>query len=261
MDAYLTGMHFAYGLKKVLGAYTGPLLRVRRDSDNTEQDIGFVLSSGLLNTTELAIFVGSASAYVTKWYDQTLTVDAIQTTTTQQPKIVNAGTYLGLLQFDGIDDQLITHTPAVQALSFAALVKLGAVPAGVSSYFAHPLTGTSGNNGLTVQVQNNDGQVHSYVFTDAGNYSSEAAGFSPTITSIVVVLDRASYPPTFYADGAYDGTGSSTVGTPTNANYSDQDLNIGSFNGSTQPGSFQYKEFIGWTANQNANYFGIFGAL
>lgn len=261
MDTYLGGMHCAYGLKKVLGAYSGPILRVRRDSDNTEQDIGFVTGTGLIDTTALAAFVGSASGYVTKWYDQLLVVDAVQPTTTKQPLLVSSGTYLGYLQFDGVDDYLITHTPSVQALSFAGFIAYPTpVSSGSASYFAHPLVASSGNNGLTCQYQHNVGATNTYVFTSNTNYSHQQANYSGSYSSIVVICDRNSYPPAYYADGAPRGTSSDNVGTPTNANYTDQDLYIGCDSGA-QPAAIQTKEFIIWTVNQNANYFGIFGAL
>lgn len=260
MDTYLSGMHCAYGLKKVLGGYSGPLLRVRRDSDNAEQDIGFVSGTGLIDTTALISFVGSGSGYVTKWYDQLLAVDAAQATTTKQPLLVSAGSYLGHLQFDGIDDYLVTHTPSVQALSFAGFIKLPSPPgSGSSSYFAHPLVGISGN-ALTCQYQHNNDATNTYIFTGTSSFSSQQATFSNTFTSIVVVCDRAAYPPHYYADGSPFGVSSSSTGTPTSANYTDQDLYIGS-DGAAQPAAIQAQEFIIWTVNQGVNYFGIFGAL
>lgn len=56
--------------RQLLTAYTGPLLRVRRASDNAEQDIGFDVD-GLLDETAIAAFCGVAIGYITTWYDQT----------------------------------------------------------------------------------------------------------------------------------------------------------------------------------------------
>jgi len=83
---------------------------VRRSSDNAEQDIGFSASMpfGALDTSALAAFVGSGSAFVTKFYDQTGNGwDAVQATSSKQPRIVNAGVYDGNLVFDGIDDAMV----------------------------------------------------------------------------------------------------------------------------------------------------------
>jgi len=48
-----------YALRRTTTAYTGSCIRVRRASDNTEQDIGFTNALGLLDTTALTTFVGS----------------------------------------------------------------------------------------------------------------------------------------------------------------------------------------------------------
>lgn len=67
-------------------------IRVRRDSDNAEQNIGFT-SEGYLDTASLKTFVGANSGYVVTWYDQSGNGnDATQSTASNQPRIVNAGT-------------------------------------------------------------------------------------------------------------------------------------------------------------------------
>jgi hypothetical protein len=80
----------AYSLRKLRTAYTGSAIRVRRSSDNTEQDIGFV--SGNLDTVSLLAFCGVGNGFVTTWYDQSGNAkNATQTSATFQPRIVNAG--------------------------------------------------------------------------------------------------------------------------------------------------------------------------
>ncbi len=81
----------AYSLRLTRSAYTGPAIRVRRSSDNAEQDIGFT-ALGNLDTVSLLAFVGSNSGYISKWYDQSGNgYDATQTTAANQPRVVNAG--------------------------------------------------------------------------------------------------------------------------------------------------------------------------
>ena len=80
-----------YSTRRMRSAYAGPLMRVRRSSDNTEQDIASTLA-GLLDTTTLSTFCGSGSCFVRTWYDQSGTGrDALQTNSAVQPRIVNAG--------------------------------------------------------------------------------------------------------------------------------------------------------------------------
>lgn len=81
----------AYSLRKLDCDYSGNAIRVRRSSDNTEQDIGFT-ANGHLDTTTLKSFTGSNSAYVTTWYDQSGNgLNVTQSTSGNQPRIVNAG--------------------------------------------------------------------------------------------------------------------------------------------------------------------------
>ena len=88
----------AFSLRIPLGSsYNGPLIRVRRSSDNTEQDIYPVTtynSNGnrFIDTAALLAFTGSNSAFITTFYDQSGNGrNATQTTAAYQARIVNAG--------------------------------------------------------------------------------------------------------------------------------------------------------------------------
>lgn len=99
----------AYSVRKLRTAYTGSAIRVRRSSDNTEQDIYFD-ANGNLNTAQLLSFCGSGDGFVTTWYDQSGNgANATQTTAANQPQIVSAGSIINVnskpsLQFDGTND-------------------------------------------------------------------------------------------------------------------------------------------------------------
>jgi uncharacterized protein (TIGR02145 family) len=82
----------AYSLRKVNSSYTGSAIRVRRSSDNTEQNFGFN-ASGNLDETAITTFVGASNdGFITVWYDQSgNNRNATNTNTATQPKIVSAG--------------------------------------------------------------------------------------------------------------------------------------------------------------------------
>jgi hypothetical protein len=83
----------AYSLRKLRSAYTGSAIRVRRSSDNTEQDIGF--SGANLDTTALTTFCSSGNGFVTTWYDQSgNALNVTQTTAANQPQIVSGGSLI-----------------------------------------------------------------------------------------------------------------------------------------------------------------------
>ena len=88
LDTY-TGAAAAYSLRLLRVAYTGSAIRVRRASDNAEQDIGF--SNNELDTTSLASFCSGTNGFVTTWYDQSGNAnDATQSTAANQPKIYDS---------------------------------------------------------------------------------------------------------------------------------------------------------------------------
>ena len=113
LDDY-SGAAAAYSLRQLRSAYTGSAIRVRRSSDNTEQDIGF--SNNELDTTSLASFCSGTDGYVTTWYDQSGNGnDATQTTAANQPQIVSSGSVITengkpAVQFDGNNDSISTPT-------------------------------------------------------------------------------------------------------------------------------------------------------
>ena len=81
----------AYSLRKLRTDYNGFAIRVRRSSDNTEKDIGFVDNE--LDKASLLSFVGSEDGFVRIWYDQSGGAgnDAINNTASTQPSIVVSG--------------------------------------------------------------------------------------------------------------------------------------------------------------------------
>jgi hypothetical protein len=108
LDDY-PGAAAAYSVHKLDKDYVGSCLRVRRDSDNTEQDIGF--SGNDLDEASLISFCSGANCFVTTWYDQSGNVNnATQTTAASQPKIYDSSTGIvydngiAALEFDGSND-------------------------------------------------------------------------------------------------------------------------------------------------------------
>jgi hypothetical protein len=92
LDDY-SGAAAAYSLRLLRSAYTGHAIRVRRASDNTEQDIGFV--SNELDTSALTTFCSGTNGFVKTWYDQSGNGrDVTQSTAGSQPQIVISGSVI-----------------------------------------------------------------------------------------------------------------------------------------------------------------------
>lgn len=122
LDALAASLLAAHGLRRLVSSWSGPLVTVRRDSDNAILDVA-AAAGDWLDTAALLAFAGTASAYVTRWWDQSgLGRHAEQATAAAQPRLVNAG---------------VTETfGARPALYFGAAAQLRAT----SPAFAQPLS-------------------------------------------------------------------------------------------------------------------------
>ena len=102
------GAAAAYSLRLVYSYYDGSAIRVRRASDNTEQDIGF--SNGVLDTSTLSTFCSGTDGFIKVWYDQSLNGwGLVQAATANQPKI-----------YDSVDGVVINPDTARPSTYFAA---------------------------------------------------------------------------------------------------------------------------------------------
>jgi hypothetical protein len=138
----------AYSVRLLRGAYTGSAIRVRRSSDNAEQDIGFI--NGNLNTAALLSFVGTGASnqgFVTTWYDQSTNArNTTQTIAISQPKIVSNGALLTLNGISTIQfDSAAFSTTAFNMSEFSSYTVLKKYNTNTyGGYFRNvPTTGTS----------------------------------------------------------------------------------------------------------------------
>lgn len=90
LDEY-PDVYAAYSLRKLRSDYDGPAIRVRRSSDNAEQDFGFVGDD--LDVAGIESWLSGADGYVVAWYSQLVgEPDLVQTTASRQPRIAEVGT-------------------------------------------------------------------------------------------------------------------------------------------------------------------------
>jgi hypothetical protein len=168
-----------YSVRKLNSCYSGYAMTIRRSSDNTTQDIGFT-AGGDLDQTALLAFVGAGSGYVAKWYDQSgFNNDAAQATTTNQPRIVNAGVIDFInnrptIYFSGPSVNLPASLPVT---TYPFTVSLLANTAGVSS------------NGAFVKV-GQDQTPNCGIGIGIGNATFDAAG-----TAVIGLKENISWDP------------------------------------------------------------------
>lgn len=194
LDQYPTASA-AWSVRKLRTEYTGAALRVRRSNDNATQDIGFV--NNALDTTQIRSFVGSNSAFVDIWYDQSgRGFNLTMPSSSAQPRIVNSGLIesssisnpLPTLAFDGTDfmtgSQFITGS--ANASCFYVFSSTTAAAADTNSFFWYT-SGLESNNaffkgsqagalaaermtyGLSKQPTINGGRLGSTTYARAAN--------------------------------------------------------------------------------------------
>lgn len=105
LSSQIGSLKYAYSLKKVVSGYSGSCIRVREDSGDTEQDIGF--SGDDLDTASLVTFLNGANGYVVTWYDQTGTVNLVQATAAHQPQIIQDENSEWVVNFDGSSENIM----------------------------------------------------------------------------------------------------------------------------------------------------------
>jgi hypothetical protein len=86
----IPGAITAVSFRKIRSDYTGACIRVRRVTDNVQQDIGFI--NGVLDTTSLLAFLGGVNGALHTMYDQSGNGNNFSNSTNpDQPIIVNSG--------------------------------------------------------------------------------------------------------------------------------------------------------------------------
>jgi len=232
---YISGAEVAYSLRKLRNNYSGPLIRVRRSSDNSEMDIGFD-SNGIFDSATLLSFVGSVDAHVCVWYDQSgNNKNAYQTVSDKQPRIVIGGVL-----------QTYKGKPIIRNTYANSLVHM-VVPVPLSQMVP-----------VSIILSGKIYTLASNVFSNKSDY----VGYIPTSSGV------ASSP---YTLGAYDSyfTVSSNLGNSATINTYSTSTDSFSLQGHFNTNSINsiYNRFYNTsaplnnvTANYSSGYLSIFGA-
>jgi hypothetical protein len=118
LDLIATQPAAAYGFRKLRRDYLGSCIRLRRSSDNAEQDIGFV--GDALDTTAASAFIGGGSGFIRTLYEQGANANHLYQTDTAKQPLYSAGA----MTLDGINDSLIMTTPISQTSGFTVFTNM-----------------------------------------------------------------------------------------------------------------------------------------
>lgn len=104
----LQDISFAYSMRLLESDHEAPLVRLRRESDDSERDF-FCNQEDKVNVTEIDNWRGNSNVFVTIWYDQSgQNRDAIQTDLDRQPALIT-NPVTPYIQFDGTNDSLLVE--------------------------------------------------------------------------------------------------------------------------------------------------------
>lgn len=88
----VSGAYSLYSTRLAISTYTGPLIRLRRDSDQAEADI-FPKANGQIDDDFISSFAGGANTFIETWYDQGENFDLSNSTAGSQPAWDNTGLF------------------------------------------------------------------------------------------------------------------------------------------------------------------------
>jgi trimeric autotransporter adhesin len=215
LDA-VPGAAAAYSLRQLSNAYTGPVVTVRRSSDNAEADF----TASEIDDGTLTAFCGAGDGLVKTWHDQSGSGnDASQGTAANQPKIVASGSLVTVggkaaLDFDGINDCLASAEFASLSTPVFAFILFSEQDATADYRFL--FDGSQANNRFAL-YKNQDGTAESGKYTLYGTNSSggvvgvnASLGFSVGQQSLVSAANIGGAS-TLYANGAQAGTGGAAL--------------------------------------------------
>ena len=247
LDTY-PGAAAAYSLRLLRSAYSGNSIRVRRSSDNAEQDIAFVGND--LDTASLLTFCGAGNGFVTTWYDQSGNAnDATQSTAVNQCQIVSSGALI-LDANTGKITSTWTNDRYTLASGISANTKYLSV-----SMFKRGGTSTD----ILVHLGNSASIIPTpLLWLGAGSaysirsYMASLLSFQNVSTvgrCIITSLKDASNLKVAYRNGTQLTTTATQAPTATTLNTFGQ--------ASALFTSGQYQEYIYWNSEQSANRVGI----
>lgn len=238
LDDY-PGAAAAYSLRELSTAWSGQaVVRVRRSSDNTEQDF----TAAEVSDGTLATFCGVGDGFVVTWYDQSGNAhDANESTNTKQPQLVSSGSVI-----------LENGLPAVN-FSFANRTILTSI---FSVTYSQPT-----NYFIVTRKQSHDG----YLFDGEGT-GRNAQGNGPWIFAGAVLF--SAYPTDYLGsqvlfNSLFNGLSSEARINALQTTFGDAGaqgtggLEIGNGFNDGRPMDGTIQEFIMYDSDQSANRTGI----
>jgi len=245
----------AYSLRRLRTAYTGAAIRVRRSSDNAEQDIATVYNSVTkeydLDTASLLTFCGAGNGFITTWYDQSTNANnSTQATAANQCQIVSSGALI----LDA-DTSKITSTWTADRYNLTTGISTNTKYLSISM-FRRGATTTD----TMIHLGNSTGNAPCTLYWLGTGSSYSVRSFMSTLLSYENVSTQGRCIMTSLRDAANlkvaYRNGVQLTNTATQAPVAGTLTTFGQISTSIYT-SGQYQEYIYWDSEQSANRTGI----
>ena len=210
------GAAAAYSLRSLSRSYAGPVVTVRRSSDDAEDSF----TAAEVSDGTLAAFCGAGDGFVKTWHSQTGSNDASQTTAGYQPKIVSSGIVVleegkPALQFDGSDDSLDANAAASTFSGIDKPISIASVfncDTGTGGVFVFSF-GNSASNAQMILLRSLSGFVDFYARDNASQFNQLFGGsaLSQSVVFVYSNMDTIA----LRQNGANIGTSTSSLGDAT----------------------------------------------
>jgi len=252
LDTY-SGATAAYSVRRLSSSYTGNLIRVRRSSDNAEQDISYDLNN-VLDETALLAFVGANDGFVTTWYDQSgNTRNATNTTANKQPKIVSAGSILTQNSKPNINFTAQCLKIGTQVnLNAASYITFAGKSSSTAAYSSAGILNYDASDDPSLRFGAGSGNPgNEFLMYFNGGYAINAQT-SGTTYSLFTHTMTGSYTATLFRNATQIATG-----TRSGALSNVLELSIGRYTSDSLTRNGDMQELIIWASDQSSNRTGI----
>ena len=267
LDTY-AGATAAYSLRRLTVTYTGALIRIRRDSDNAETDIGFD-SNGDLDESAITTFAGGSACYVVIMYDQSgNTLNMVQVTTTQQPVIYSGSVFYSIGAGSPARKAMLFATTFLRGFGdlhsgsfYAASAVVMGSTIGNSQIFCQDDAGTGGAARVAQYLRtgsaNNTARI--VVFDTGGGNTADNTGNNTVAANNAYVIQSQGQ--TSQCEAFVDNASNGHTSVGTSLNHGSTTFTMGSNSHSSIPGAFfngRIAEVIIWDGTMSgANRAGI----
>ena len=201
LDA-VPGAAAAYSLRQLSNAYTGPVVTVRRSSDDAEEDF----KASEIDDGTLTAFCGAGDGFVKTWFDQSGNANhAVAPADTNEPQVVDSGGVVTeegnpALQFDGTNSYLLMNSTATLVTAF--IVAANKATTNAVQYAVGGVTSGVILNG-TLTIYNN-------ICVYDGVLIAKKPGAGDSSQHLIVSVSQISGT-SLYVDGALAATGATST--------------------------------------------------